>query len=75
MQVPGAIQDSQALKGFQETEASQETLDPWAPQACPLEMQVIEVYNIKRYLGSGMDMDQLDLLAHMAFLCLHLSFL
>lgn len=33
-------QDSKVLMGSQEAEASQETLDLWGPQACPLEMKI-----------------------------------
>lgn len=38
--VPEVTQDSKVLMGSQEAEASQETLDPWGPEAHPLEMKI-----------------------------------
>lgn len=38
--MPEVTQDSKVLMGSQEAEASQETLDPWGPQARPLEMKI-----------------------------------
>lgn len=51
--MPEVTQDSKVLMGSQEAEASQETLDPWGPQACPLEMKVMEFHTIRTYLVSG----------------------
>lgn len=38
--VPEVTQDSQVLLGSQEAGVSQETLDPWDPQAHPSEMKI-----------------------------------
>lgn len=75
LQVSEVTQDPQVLMGSQEAEASRETLAPWGPQAHLLEMKVMEFCSIRRYLVSGVGMDQQALLAtHVAFLWVHPSF-
>lgn len=56
-------QDSQVLRGSQEAGVSQETLDPWDPQAHPSEIKVMEFHIIRRSLVSDTDMEHWALLA------------
>lgn len=58
LQVPEVTQASKVLRGSQEAEANQESLEPRGLQAHPSEMKVMRFHSIRTYLVSGMDMDQ-----------------